>query len=82
MIPQAGIALFFFGNKRDASGSVVMADGIEEEFQLALKKALIVVPIGCTGSMAAVLHKRVSDHFADYYPERGYKLLFAKLGKM
>ena len=80
MLTQAGIALFVFGNKKNPAGGVSPADGMEEEFRLAGENRLIVVPIGCTGSMAATLHKRVLDHFADYYPLPGYRRLFEALG--
>jgi hypothetical protein len=81
MLTHAGVAVFLFGNKKDSSGNVVPADGMEEEFKLASAKRLAVVPIGCTGSTAADLHKQVIKCFADYYPARGYKRLFADLGK-
>ena len=81
MLSHAGVALFLFGNKKDSSGKIVPADGVEEEFGLASSKHLAVVPIGCTGSKAAELHKRVLDNFADYYPAKGYKRLFEDLGK-
>jgi hypothetical protein len=76
MLGQAGIALFLFGNKRTPGGGVSLADGMEEEFRLAIRKRLFVVPVGCTGGMAAILHKRVVDHFDDYYPLPGYRRMF------
>jgi hypothetical protein len=54
---------------------------MEEEFRLASGKHLAVVPLGCTGSKAAELHKRVLDNFATYYPTSGYKAMFKDLGK-
>ena len=81
ILSEAGIAIFLFGNKRSAAGTLVDADGVEEEFRIAVAKHISVVPVGCTGSVAATLHKRVSDDFADYYPTRGYKALFATLNK-
>ena len=80
MLTYAGIAVFVFGNKRDSSGKVVAADGMEEEFHLAVSKRLAVLPIGCTGSTAAALHQRVLDNFSVYYPAAGYKQLFRALG--
>jgi Sir2- and TIR-associating SLOG family/SIR2-like domain len=81
MLAQAGIALFLFGNKRSPSGGISPADGMEEEFRLAIEKGLFVVPIGCTGSMAAILHTRVLNHFKDYYPLPGYQTLFEALAR-
>ncbi len=79
MLAQAGVAVFLFGNKRNASGAVVPADGMEEEFDIAKAKGLCVIPVGCTGSMAASLHQRVLDNFTEYFPASGYKRLFQAL---
>ena len=81
MLTQAGIAIFMFGNKKGPANNVIPADGMEEEFRLASGKHLAVVPLGCTGSKAAELHKRVLDNFATYYPTNGYKAMFKDLGK-
>lgn len=78
MLKEAGIALFLFGNKADA-GAIVDADGMEEEFELAVANGLKVVPVGCTGYTAAKLHSRVAASFGDFYPQVGYKVLFEKL---
>jgi hypothetical protein len=79
MLAQAGVAVFLFGNKRNALGTIVPADGMEEEFEIATAKRLSVIPVGCTGSVAASLHQRVLDHFTDYFPASGYKRLFQAL---
>jgi hypothetical protein len=81
MLVQAGVAVFIFGNKRNPAGGISPADGMEEEFRLAVEKRLFVVPVGCTGSMAATLHQRVLDHFDTYYPLPGYRRLFEALGR-
>lgn len=81
MLARAGVAVFLFGNKRGPSGSIVPADGMEEEFEIASAKRVAVIPVGCTGSVAAKLHKRVLDHFAEYFPASGYKRLFQDLNK-
>ena len=81
VLAHAGVALFLFGNKVNPAGGVSQADGVEEEFRLAVEKKLFVVPVGCTGSVAAKLHQRVLDHFDDYYPQPGYRRLFEALGR-
>lgn len=81
ILDEAGIAIFLFGNKRDAAGAVVPADGVEEEFAIAVQKEIAVVPIGCTGYLAQSLHERVSKRFVRYYPRPGYQRLFSALGK-
>lgn len=82
MIGRAGVAVFIFGNKKDASGAIVAADGVEEEFKLAVQTGLKPIPVGCTGSMATIFHKRILDDFVRYFPVHGYKKLFEDLGRM
>jgi hypothetical protein len=79
MLAQAGVAVFLFGNKQDASGNLVPADGMQEEFDIASGAHLAIVPVACTGHMAGTLHAHVLNHFADYYPASGYKRLFQAL---
>ena len=81
MLTHAGVAVFLFGNKKDSTGAMVPADGLEEEFALAVAGKVAVLPVGCTGSKAADLHGRVLADFATYYPKPGYKRLFEALGK-
>jgi len=79
MLAKAGVAVFLFGNKRNASGNIVPADGMEEEFEIATASRLSVIPVGCTGSVAGSLHQRVLDHFVDYFPANGYQRLYQAL---
>jgi hypothetical protein len=80
MLRHAGVALFLFGNKANPAGGVVSADGMEEEFRLAVASRLFVVPVGCTGNMAQTLHRKVLDAFDQYYPVPGYRRMFEALG--
>jgi len=82
ILSYAGIAVFLFGNKIDKSGKILMADGVGNEFQMAVDRGIAVVPVGCTGSVAAELHNKVMDSFDTHYPKRGYKGLFKSLNKM
>ena len=82
MMGRARVAIFLFGNKKDASGRIVAADGVEEEFKIALEKGITPIPVGCTGSMTTTLHKKVLDDFSCYFPTPGYKQLFEDLGRM
>jgi len=56
IIPLAGIAIFIFGNKKADSGEIIDADGVFEEFKIAVERGLVVVPIGATGYVSAKLH--------------------------
>ena len=82
MIDYAGIAIFVFGNKRDARGSVVASNGMKEEFDLCIAAGVRPLPIGATGFMAETLWKEVSDNFAKYFPNEGadFRRDFESLG--
>ena len=74
----AGIVLFVFGNK---NGGSTLANGMRQEFEIALAKGLRVIPIGSTGFMAEQLWKIVYDDFGTYYPnDPELKPLFESLG--
>ncbi len=82
MIDYAGIALFVFGNKRDAKGDVVLSNGIREEFDFCVKAGVRPLPVGATGFMAAELWKEVSGNMAKYFPDANatFQKNFEKLG--
>jgi hypothetical protein len=81
MLSHAGIAIFLFGNK-NAGGRCVVADGMIQEFEIAAQKGMAVIPVGCTGSGAAILHRRVLADVGGYISSRrGYKKLVADLAK-
>ena len=54
IISQAGVSLFLFGNK-EVNGSVVPADGVRSELRIARELGSVTIPVGATGSMAAML---------------------------
>ncbi|TAM11911.1 MAG: hypothetical protein EPN72_07505 [Nevskiaceae bacterium] len=64
MIGEAGIAIFLFGNKRDARGRIVLADGMREEFEIAQKLGLHCVAVGATGCVAADLAKSLKGSWS------------------
>ena len=74
VIGQAGIAIFFMGNK-DTSDGVVLADGVREEFDIAHELGLAVLPIGASGYMAKDLWDEVIGHIGKYYPEPNTEIL-------
>lgn len=55
MIGAAGVVVLVFGNKRDASGALVVADGMRNELQIAQGLGLHVIAAGATGWMAQEL---------------------------
>ena len=54
MIEKCGISIFMFGNKI-ADGKVIVADGMEEEFEIAKKNESVLIPLGFTGWKAQEL---------------------------
>lgn len=67
MISHAGIAIFIFGNK-EVDGNVREADGMEEEFTIAHKKGLTLLPISQTGYTAKKLWESIKSNLNEYYP--------------
>lgn len=68
MLSNAGISLFFFGNKI-VDGKLELSDGLKEEFDIALKRNILVIPIGCTGYMSEKLWNIVVNDLEKYYPD-------------
>lgn len=64
------IAVFLFGTKQGDDG-VVLADGMEKEFEIAREQGLAVVPVGATGGMAKELSDRTLVDPAQFIPELG-----------
>lgn len=81
MLGLSGVVVFLFGNKSAAGGGVMFAEGMEEEYRLAVERGLFVVPVGSTGYAAEALHRRVLAEFHQHYPMSGYRRLFEALGK-
>lgn len=52
MLKFAGIAIFIFGNKLDGKGDIILANGVQREFEIAIENGLIPIPIATTGFMA------------------------------
>ena len=61
MLDDVGIAIFIFGNKKGNDGTVLNADGCKEEFEIAVQKGRIVIPIGSTGYMAQELLDNIKE---------------------
>jgi hypothetical protein len=82
MLSHAGIAVFLFGNKKDGSGKILSANGMREEFELALKAGVKVLPIGATGYMAESLWQEVNEKFDTYFPKapKNFSTHFAIIG--
>ena len=69
MIGQAGIAVFLFGNKLDATGAVVDASGMRAEFDLCVQAGVHPLPVGATGHVALKLWQDVDANVDKYFPK-------------
>lgn len=72
MMKFAGIAIFVFGNKLDSAGNIILANGVEREFQIAIENGLIPIPISGTGFMAENICKTILASPNDYYPNQDW----------
>lgn len=59
MISLGGIAIFVFGNKLGADKSIIEANGVIREFEIAVERGLVPIPIGVTGYAAKTLFDEV-----------------------
>lgn len=66
MLSSAGIAIFIFGNKMEKSKEKTDANGMMEEFEIAITKGVIPIPIGATGDASLTLWTKVMDDFDNY----------------
>lgn len=80
MIPLAGIAIFIFGNKKDDDSNIILADGVQREFEIAMQHGLIPIPIGATGYVANQLYTKLIAEEDKYFSEYTWLLpLLAEL---
>ena len=61
--------------------SIVLANGMRSEFQIAKEQHNLIVPIGCTGYVAQEIWEEVNKNLAKYYNkvEADLKEIFEKL---
>ncbi|MGX7394427.1 SIR2 family protein [Carnobacterium mobile] len=65
MISQSGIAIFMFGNKlKDENPEIAM--GVLNEYKIAKKNNVALIPIGSTGWAAREIFNEVSQNISDY----------------
>ena len=51
------IFIFAFGQKKDANGSIKIADGMLKELEWAMKNNALIIPIGGTGGTANKIYQ-------------------------
>lgn len=70
MIKFAGIAIFIFGNKHDESKKIINANGVKREFEIAIEKGLIPIPIASTGFMSEEIFNTIMADPKEFYPNQ------------
>lgn len=80
MISNAGIAIFLSGNKIDEKGNIINANGVFEEFKIAIENNVIPIPIPATEFAAKEIWNIVMKNFDDYVGYSELKPLYEKLG--
>lgn len=68
MISRAGVSLFLFGNKQE-NQEIVLANGMKAEYEIAVEKQNLIVPIGCTGYMAREIWEEINENLSRFYGE-------------
>ena len=68
MISLAGVSIIIFGNKKNADGDLIQANGVKSEFDIALKHNLIPIPIATTGYMTSEIFNEIMKSPEKYYP--------------
>lgn len=80
MINHAGIAIFLFGNKLNENG-IVLSNGMREEYEIAKRKGLFLVPVGATGYMTEQLWiEKNAEMQGNASISTEIKTLFAQIG--
>lgn len=67
MISLAGISIFLFGNKKDDSGQIVVANGVVREFEITMSNGRIPIPVGVTGFAARQIWDFIEPRAGDIY---------------
>jgi hypothetical protein len=65
ILDHCGIAIFLFGNKFK-DGKLIIADGVLEEFKIAIEKGICVIPIGSTGYAASEIANEIKVDIVNY----------------
>jgi hypothetical protein len=66
MLKDSGFAIFVSGNRQEGTG-VRDATGVQREFETAIRKGVIPIPVGATGHVATKLWQLVRDQPHEYF---------------
>lgn len=65
MIGQAGIAVFIFGDKKKDS-TIIPADGMVKEFEIAKNLGKMIIPVASTGRAASIIYDVVFSDLKNF----------------
>ncbi len=75
IISESGICIFLFGNKKTTDGKTVLADGMEEEFEIAESMNKFIIPVGFTKSLAQKLWEKFNENPPKYLSSTDFQQL-------
>ena len=80
MISRAGVSIFLFGNKLNDT-EIILANGMKSEFEIAVERHNLIVPVGCTGYVAHEIWNTIKEDMSAFYTNVDDSLFaaFAKL---
>lgn len=68
LVRESGVTIFIAGNKMDAAtGRVVVADGVLEEFAMARANSHLLIPVPATGGAAAEIWTQIRPNLAAFF---------------
>ena len=65
LLEQCRVSIFLFGNKK-IEDSVIIADGVIEEFEIAKSKGHYIIPIGSTGFASEQIFSEIETEITKY----------------
>ena len=80
LVSPVGFAVFIAGNKVDETGTVVSANGVRAEYEIARELGKYPLPIGATGWVADELWQEVLEDFDAIFPSGTSRRAFRALG--
>ena len=66
MISRAGVSIFLFGNKLNDT-EIIFANGMKQEFEIAVERHNLIVPVGCTGYVAHEIWNTINQDMSAFY---------------
>lgn len=67
IMKDCGTAIFIMGNKFEKD-TIIDANGVKEEFEIAQKQNKTLIPIGSSGYQSKKLWEEINTNIHDYYP--------------